>query len=144
MKTYPTTENQKLLADTAMMRIKCPPFPGDATSIGFIRTKDSALVGGVTFSNYTGGEIWGSIWIDDPLVWTRTNLRIMFEYPFDLCGVRRISAIVKGDNSASLRVIKKMGFQQEGVSRQFFGEGPENDGILFGMLRQECKWIDNG
>jgi len=142
MKTYPTNENQRLLSQIAAQRIGCPPFPEPCTSIGFVRADTNALVGGVTFAGYTGSEIWGSIWVDDPIMWTRTNLRHMFDYPFNVCKVRRLAAIVKGDNNKSLRVIKKMRFQQEGVSRQFFG--PETDGVLFGMLREECKWIDHG
>jgi RimJ/RimL family protein N-acetyltransferase len=138
MKIRPTSEGQKFLAMAAAAKIKCPPFPEPNTSIGFLNEED-ALVGGVTFTNFTGREIWASIWCDDPRMWTRTNLFTMFDYCFGTCNVRRISVIVKADNSKSLSMVRKLGFVQEGVSRDFFADGL--DGILFGMLKEECKWI---
>ncbi|RZI78852.1 MAG: N-acetyltransferase [Rubrivivax sp.] len=69
---------------------------------------------------------------------TRAYLRAMFAYPFQQLGLRRAETRTKSSNLHALQFIEKLGFRPEGVRRQAFGE---DDAVLMGMLRRECRWI---
>tara|TARA_B100000212_G_scaffold64341_1_gene44347 strand:- start:2095 stop:2505 length:411 start_codon:yes stop_codon:yes gene_type:complete len=136
MVAKPTSHKQEFLAEVCAVRCKCPPIPEPNTSIGFV--KDGSLVGGVTFSGYTGREIWAAAWADDRSMWMRSNLKTMFSYPFVDCGVVRVAVLIGSKNSASLKICKQLGFIQEGVYRQYF---ENDDAVVMAMLKDECKWI---
>ena len=137
MVALPTSHKQDVIAKVCAVRCKCPPIPEPNTSVGFV--KDGNLVGGVTYSCFTGREIWAAIWVDDKSVWSRKNLQAMFAYPFEVCGVVRLCGIVSAKNKASLKMMEQMGFVQEGRYRKYFPN--DVDGIVFAMLKEECKWI---
>ena len=47
--------------------------------------------------------------------------------------------VVKSDNLASLEMMPRLGAVEEGRIRHTFGE--HVDGIVFGMLKEECRWL---
>lgn len=65
-------------------------------------------------------------------------LREMVRYSFSaqsLFPVHRIEAIVAPPNSASIRVLEKLGFQREGLRREFaFWNGSYQDVLLYALL----------
>lgn len=73
-----------------------------------------------------------------PRPFTRAILRELFYYPFETCGFRRVSAKVRETNARSLNCTSRLGFQVEGLLRNQY---PDCNGILFGMLKEECKWL---
>lgn len=73
-----------------------------------------------------------------PQPFTRKILRDLFSFPFQYCGFTRLSAVVKVTNTRSLSCVRRLGFSEEGLLRSWY---PECDGILFGMLKEECKWV---
>lgn len=137
MAAEPTTYRQDVIAKVCAVRCKCPPISEPNTSIGFI--KDGSLVGGVTYSSYSGREIWAAIWVDDRSVWSRKNLKTMFSYPFEECGVVSIRTIAAVTNTASMKMTEQLGFVREGLYRKYFPN--DVDAQVWGMLREECKWI---
>lgn len=59
-------------------------------------------------------------------------------YGFNEMNLNRMEAFVSPDNEASQRVVKKLGFQQEGHLKQhFFKNNIYHDSIVFGLLRNE-------
>ena len=66
-------------------------------------------------------------------------LRWVFDYPFNQCGLRRVSSLVTASNKVSYALTSKRGGQLEGIMRGA-GENGE-DMYLFGMLREECRWL---
>ncbi|WP_276200284.1 GNAT family protein [Chelatococcus sp. XZ-Ab1] len=60
-------------------------------------------------------------------------------YPFLQCGLPRITAIISEHNAESLRITRKFGFVEEGRMRKA-GEHGEDE-LLFGLLREECRWL---
>ena len=137
MVAKPTNHNQEFIAKVCAARCECPPIPEPNTSIGFV--KDGSLIGGVTFSGYTGREIWAAIFVDDRSMWSRTNLKTMFSYPFLDCEVVRLVVLIKSDNETSKKMCKQLGFIQEGVYRKYFED--DADAVVMAMLKDECKWI---
>lgn len=144
MRYIPTSERQETLASICSMKCKCPEYPKPNSSIGIWDSKESKVVGGVTYTNFTGREIWASIWLDDKKALTKGILQEIFGYPFIDCGVLRLSTNTRAGNEESLKLQKKMGFVEEGRLRRFFGDEPHEDAILMSMLKDECRWIKHG
>ena len=67
-------------------------------------------------------------------------LQVVLRFGFEHMNLNRIEADCSADNVASAGLLKKVGFQQEGVQRQQYHEGGVfYDLMLFGLLRRE--WI---
>ncbi len=67
-----------------------------------------------------------------------TALRILLDYAFTVQALERIYAEVYSFNQSSLQLMKRVGFQQEGVLRQHeIHNGVRQDMHVFGMLKFE-------
>lgn len=66
---------------------------------------------------------------------SRGALYAMFAYPFEQCGLDRVSLLIGVRNINAQVFALKLGFSFDGRVRHT-GE----DKILFGMLRSECIW----
>ena len=64
----------------------------------------------------------------------------MVEYGFSELGLHRITASAMTTNEASKRVLKRVGFVKEGVSRDAsFVDGEWCDIVRYGLLREERR-----
>ena len=62
------------------------------------------------------------------------------EYMFERMGRNRIQADVEFDNAASIALLKKVGFKEEGLLRQVeYKNGQWNDSYLYAILKDD--WI---
>lgn len=93
----------------------------------------------VWYSNWTRHNCEMSVYSWTPRAWGRKFLEAVFGYPFNQCGMRRVTAIVDEANTRSLRLVRGLGFVEEARMREFHGH---RDGILFRMLTDECRWIE--
>ena len=116
---------------------KVAGFLGDYNTICALGEDDSVLAA-VAFDGFTPYECCIHLVVDDLRGVSRGSLREVFRYPFQACGLLRLSASVSADNSRSIRLIERLGFTKEGVKRQSIDGIDE---IIYGMLRKECKWI---
>lgn len=96
------------------------------------------LIAGVAYTNRRDHEIHGHIFAD-PGSLTRGFIRAMFHYPFYQLGVRRITACARVSNHQSRKFLHRVGFALEGMQRSGYQDG--EDKMLFGMLREECRWL---
>jgi len=113
----------------------------DAVAIGLER--DSELRGVAVFDTFTPTSCMVHLASDGSRRWmTRELITRVFAYPFLQCRFRRISCIASETNTDSLRIIRHFGWVQEGVIREGGTEG--EDLLLFGMLREECRFLDAG
>lgn len=63
---------------------------------------------------------------------------LLIEYAFNRLGLRKIIAGAFADHGASVKVLKKLGFKEEGRLReQALVDGEYRDGIRFGLFRDE-------
>jgi hypothetical protein len=67
--------------------------------------------------------------------------RVIADYAFKQAGLKRITSTVRASNKRAMRVNKLFGFQHEGVIRSGYLPPLEEDMHLFGMLRDDCKWL---
>ncbi|KIK69567.1 hypothetical protein GYMLUDRAFT_79693 [Collybiopsis luxurians FD-317 M1] len=76
-------------------------------------------------------EFWGRGYATEAL-------RFFVDYSFRELGLHRMSLTVLGNNSAAIKLYKKIGFVQEGIQRKSnWSEGNWNDVIFMGILDEE-------
>ena len=99
------------------------------------------LAGGVVYSEYRGHDIRANIASTSPRWLSRDVLWQLFKYPFKQLGCARITVIVSDDNPRSERLARWLGFVPEGRIRAGMSTG--RDALVFGMLQNECRWIED-
>lgn len=110
----------------------------DYTALGLER--DGELVAGVLFTNYTRAAILMHVASDGSRSWmTPGFLCASFRYPFIQLGCRRVTGLVRADNTAAQRFDEHLGFRREGILREGTTDGC--DLILYGMLKSECRFL---
>lgn len=76
---------------------------------------------------------WGQGYVNEAM-------RALLRYGFEQLELNRVEADVDPRNTASMRVLQRLGFQQEGLLRERWIVGGEvSDSAMFGLLRSE--WV---
>ena len=111
---------------------------GLSTAIGV--QQDGQLIAGAVFHDYRNEhrQIEASIASDSPRWATRSVLYSLFAYPFNQCDANRLLVTCDESNDKAMKMNKQLGFTPEGILRQMYYP---NDAIVWGMLKDECKWI---
>ena len=121
----------------------------------FVVTYDDRLVGQVT----VGGITWGSLcsahigyWVDSRVAGRGvmpTAVALAGDHAFRVVGLHRLEINVRPENTASLRVVEKLGFRDEGVRRRFLHiAGDWRDHRTFALTADEVpdgllnRWLD--
>ena len=100
---------------------------------------DGELIAGIIFNNIRPNlDVWLTIYSTNRRWCNRRVLRAIFGLAFDEMGSRRVSLCVSKDNEAIKKLVEGLGFVREGLLRQYRDNG--NDCIVYGMLKNECKW----
>jgi hypothetical protein len=110
-------------------------FAERSEAIGLER--DGQIVAGVIYEEYCGASIVCHIVIAGRL--TSRYLAAIFDYPFNVAGVGKIIAPVSSGNAKALRVVKKMGFIEEGRIKD---ARPDGDFVMLTMTRDACRYLD--
>ncbi|TDN70396.1 GNAT family protein [Paraburkholderia sp. BL10I2N1] len=113
---------------------------GDTTAIGVER--DGELIAGVVYDRYTGNDICMHVAAEPGARWaTKQAMFRFFVYPFVQLKCSRVTGLVGANNHAARRFDEHVGFVQEGLLRRGMEDG--SDLIVYGMLREECRWISD-
>lgn len=136
-----TFEDQDRLADFAapLMGVQADELPDDMLFMGAVDDagKIRAAFG---YNAHYGHYLTMHIATDGSKAWaTRHVLDCMFGYPFHVRGARRINALVPAHNVPVQILCLKLGFRIEATIRCGADDG--SDGILFGMLAEDCRWL---
>lgn len=103
--------------------------------------RSGQILGGVVFSDYRPNDsAWISIYTTDKHWCTAKCLKQIFGIGFDALHCRRLNALIRADNQNSISLSERCGFVREGKMRSYFADGV--DALVFGMLRNECKFIN--
>ena len=117
-----------------------PDF-GQFSAIGILRS-DGELVAGVVFSDWHEDsrriELSGAV--DDPRVIGTQMIVAVGNYVFGQLNVHRCWAKTSTDNRRALKLLKGLGFIQEGILAGFYG--PQKHAIMLRVLEPEWrrKW----
>jgi len=100
------------------------------------------LIGNIGFNTYTKGHRSTIGYSLMPDYWNKgymsEAITEIITYGFDMLSVNRIEAEVIPGNSASERVLSKLGFRQEGLLRQWMlWDGKLNDINMYALLRSD-------
>lgn len=100
---------------------------------------DNAIAFVVVYSRFSRRNCEMTIATDGGKRWaTRRSLRAIFHPPFVQWELERVTFMVEANNKASIRMCRTAGARVEGVLRKWFGE---QNGVVFGMLRNECRYL---
>ncbi len=125
----------------AFMRDRLPSVRdwGPCAALGIVR--DGTLIGGVVFNNFHPevGDVLISAAFDTSAWFRPRTVRRVFAFPFDHLGCARLSDHVPRKLKPARRFAEKAGFRLEGVKRRGF-DGRQ-DLMLYGMLREECRFL---
>ena len=98
---------------------------------------DSVAVA-VAYQNFIGRTCCMHTVIQKPEFVTPRMVRETFNYPFNVCGLSAVLALVDSENSAALDFDSRLGFKE--IYRIPEG-GLEGDLIVMEMQRGNCRWI---
>jgi len=114
-------------------------------ALPFAVTVDGQLAGQVTVSNVVRGAFDSAAvgyWVDERVAGrgvTPTALALVVDHCFRAVGLHRVEANVRPENAASLRVVRKLGFTEEGLHRRFLHiDGAWRDHLCFSVLREDA------
>lgn len=110
----------------------------------FVVTYDDVLVGQVTI----GGITWGSLcsahvgyWVDQRVAGRGvmpTAVALAADHCFRVVGLHRLEVNIRPENAASLRVVEKLGFREEGTRLGFLHiAGAWRDHRSFALTAEE-------
>jgi len=103
-------------------------------TIGYERS--GVLAGGIVYTQHSHPNIIMAAVLEAPL--TRRFLRALFYYPFLQLGCERITVLIDDNNLKSRRLVEHVGWKLEGRLRR---ARPGGDVLLYGLLREECRWL---
>ena len=101
-------------------------------------TSQGKLLGGMVYTAYAKASIGVHVcglepnWINTDLLW------VGFHYPFVRLGCKKMLSQVPASNSKAIEFNLKMGFSEEARIADVF---PDGDLIVFGMKRDDCRWL---
>jgi len=109
-------------------------FAARSNAIGLM--KDNKLIAGVIYENWNRRSIMCHIAVEGRL--TRLYVGAIFNYAFNVCNVEKIIVPVESHNLKSIKLIKNMGFTEEGRIKD---SQPNGDIILYTMVKGDCRFL---
>jgi ribosomal-protein-alanine N-acetyltransferase len=114
-------------------------------SLPFVLTVDGHLAGQVTIGNVVRGSLcsaWVGYWVAaDKIAGGVATVAVgmAVDHCFVQAGLHRIDATVRPENAASLRVLAKLGFREEGLLRSYLDvAGAWRDHYLLAITADEA------
>ncbi|MEW5868713.1 MAG: GNAT family protein [Chloroflexota bacterium] len=84
-----------------------------------------------------GYDLWPDYWGQGLMP---EALQAVIQHGFEAMHLNRIEATTHTENQRSQRVLEKLGFQREGILREYYcRDGIYNDQVQFSLLRKEWK-----
>ncbi|WP_020670241.1 GNAT family N-acetyltransferase [Amycolatopsis nigrescens] len=110
----------------------------------FTITLDGEFAGQITVGNVIRGSLrsaWVGYWVSSSAVGggvATAAVALVADHVFTLAGLHRLEATVRPENQASLRVLAKVGFRQEGLFQRYLDvAGDWRDHLCFAVTVEE-------
>ncbi|HYO38619.1 MAG TPA: GNAT family protein [Nocardioidaceae bacterium] len=117
----------------------------DRRALPFAVTVDDTFAGQLTVTNIVGGSArWAQVgyWVDRRYAGQNvipTALALVVDYCMLELRLHRIEVAIRPENTASLRVVEKLGFTEVGYAKGYLHiDGAWRDHRLFAMTAEEC------
>ncbi len=118
----------------------------EGAALPFALVWQGALVGQVSVVSVVRGAVQSAsigYWIDKSHAGrgiVPTAVALAVDHCFAGAGLHRVEINVRPENSASLRVVEKLGFRQEGIRRGFlYVDGAFRDHVAFALLHEDVR-----
>jgi len=102
---------------------------------------DGKFVIGVLYNGYTGSSISIHSRCDIPATVSREFYWAIFNYPFNVLKVKRLTGLVSTANLKAQKLDEHLGFERETVIKDYF---PDGDGIVYIMRPENCRFLKLG
>jgi ribosomal-protein-alanine N-acetyltransferase len=116
----------------------------EGTALPFAVTYEGILVGQLTIGNVVHGSLnsgYAGYWIDQRVAGrgvTPTALARVVDHCFTRVGLHRIEANIRPENTASRRVVEKLGFRDEGLRLRYLHiDGAYRDHLCYAITAEE-------
>jgi ribosomal-protein-alanine N-acetyltransferase len=113
-------------------------------ALPFVITLDGRFAGQLTLGNVVRGSLrsaWVGYWVESSAAGggvATAAVALSVDHAFGPVGLHRIEATVRPENAASLRVLAKLGFRDEGLLRRYLEvDGAWRDHRLLAVTRDE-------
>lgn len=143
MKTFEVTD-RRLVCDYFFAKMQLQPT-ADFRGVLHVPSeyRDSAMdmdaVGiAVGYAGFIGRTCCMHTVITRPDLVTPRIVRDTFEFPFIVCGLECVLALVESTNGPALKFNRKLGFRE--IHRIPNG-GMDDDLVVMEMLRTDCRWL---
>lgn len=130
-------------AEKLVERFKSSFLTGHSIRWAMVRKEDDRFVGTIGLNNLSKGMKRAEIGFEiHPDFWrtgmTSEALKAVLNYSFTEMGLHRMGAVTFLDNVASINLLKKHGFEQEGILRSYlFQNGQLHDARVFSVLKDQ-------
>jgi ribosomal-protein-alanine N-acetyltransferase len=118
----------------------------DGVALPFAITWQGRLVGQVSVASITRGAVQSAsigYWIDEAYAGrgiVPLAVALAVDHCFTAAALHRVEINVRPENTASLRVVAKLGFHDEGIRRGFlYVDGAFRDHAAFALLREDLQ-----
>ena len=105
------------------------------------RVRGALTIAGVTRGAYDGAHV--GYWVDQEVAGrgvASTALALVLDHCFGPVGLHRVEANVRPENAASLRVVRRLGFAEEGLHRRYlFIDEAWRDHLSFALLAEDAS-----
>lgn len=128
-------------AEKLVERFKNSFLTGHSMRWAIIRKEDNRFVGTIGLNNLSKGMKRAEIGFEmHPDFWrsgiTSEALKAVLYYSFTEMGLHRMGAVTFMDNVASIKLLEKHGFEQEGILRSYLFQGGQSfDARVFSVLK---------
>jgi ribosomal-protein-alanine N-acetyltransferase len=113
-------------------------------TLPFVITVDGELAGQVTVGNIVRGSLcsaWVGYWVGTHVTSggvATGAVALVVDHCFALAGLHRLEATVRPENNASVRVLTKLGFREEGLFRRYLDvAGGWRDHLCFALTTED-------
>jgi RimJ/RimL family protein N-acetyltransferase len=104
--------------------------------------ENNKIIGAVIFNDYDGNNLFVHMALDNPKVYQRKFIRLTFDYIFNKKNCGRVTGQCFEENKKIHKLLTSVGFKKEGVVRNIIPtDNGYKDAAIFGMLKEECKWV---
>ncbi|MFD2466272.1 GNAT family N-acetyltransferase [Amycolatopsis silviterrae] len=110
----------------------------------FTITVDGKFAGQITVGNVIRAALrsaWVGYWVSSEIVRggvATAAVALVTDHAFDVAGLHRLEATVRPENNASIRVLTKAGYRQEGLFERYLDvAGAWRDHLCFAVTKEE-------
>jgi hypothetical protein len=95
------------------------------------------LTAGVLYEQWNGRSIIAHIAVCGRM--TPAFLAAIFDYPFNVCGARKVICPIAASNKRSIALATNMGFSQEACITD---AAPDGDMLVFTLSKSNCRFLE--